>query len=51
VLSFSISCPDLIKFHYFANTTEREDRGAKAEEIGGEKTEGNFMDNSIVKGE
>jgi hypothetical protein len=25
--------PYLIKFHYFADTTERGDRGAKAEEI------------------
>jgi hypothetical protein len=51
MLSFSISYPylikfpyfagtrlylDLIKFHYFANITEGGDRGAKAEEIGGE---------------
>jgi hypothetical protein len=34
MLSFRISYPDLIKFHYFADTTERGDRGAKAEEIG-----------------
>jgi hypothetical protein len=45
MLSFSISYPDLIKFPYFVDTTERGDRGAKAEEIGGE-TEGDFMDNS-----
>jgi hypothetical protein len=47
MLSFSISYPDLIKFLYFADATERRDRGAKAEEIGGE-IEGDFMDNSIV---
>jgi hypothetical protein len=29
MLSFSISYPDLIKFPYFADTTEREDRGEK----------------------
>jgi hypothetical protein len=40
--------PDLIKFPCFADTTERGDRGAKAEEIGGER-EGDFMDNSNVK--
>jgi len=34
-----------IKFLYFADITERGDRGAKAEEIGGE-TEGDFMDSS-----
>jgi len=44
MLSFSISYPDLIKFLYFADITERGDR-AKAEEIGGE-TEGDFMDSS-----
>jgi hypothetical protein len=27
ILSFSISYPDLIKFPYFADTTERGDRG------------------------
>jgi hypothetical protein len=47
MLSFSISYPDLIKFPYFADTTERWDRGAKAEETGGE-TEGDFMQNSII---
>jgi hypothetical protein len=36
-----ISYPDLRKFPYFADTTERGDRGRKAEEIGGE-TEGDF---------
>ncbi len=36
-----ISYPDLIKFPYFADTTERGDRGAKAKEIGDE-TEGDF---------
>jgi len=46
MLSFSISNPDLIKFPYFVDTTERGDRGAKGEEIGGER-EGDFMDNSI----
>jgi hypothetical protein len=34
MLSFSISYPNLIKISYFADTTERGDRGAKAEEIG-----------------
>jgi hypothetical protein len=49
MLSFSISYPDLIKFPYFADTTKRWDRGAKAEEIGGE-TKGDFMDNfDIIK--
>ncbi len=43
----SISYPDLIKFPYFADTTERSDKGAKAEEIGGE-TEGDLMDNFII---
>ncbi len=43
MLSFSISYPDLIKLPYFAKTTKRGDRGAKAEEIGGE-TEGDFTD-------
>jgi hypothetical protein len=47
MLSFGISYPDLIKFPYFADTTERGDRGAKPEEIGGE-TEGHFMDNSDI---
>jgi hypothetical protein len=28
MLSFSISYPDLIKFPYFADATERGDRGA-----------------------
>jgi len=28
-MSFSISNPDLIKFSYFADTTERGDRGRK----------------------
>jgi hypothetical protein len=41
MLSFSISYPDLIKFLYFADTTERGDRVAKGDEIGGE-TEGDF---------
>jgi hypothetical protein len=39
------SYPDLIKFPYLVDTTERGDRGAKADDIGGE-TEGNFTDNS-----
>jgi hypothetical protein len=47
MLSFSISCPDLIKSQYFADTTETRWQGAKAEEIGG-KTEGDFTDNSNV---
>jgi hypothetical protein len=34
MLSFSISYPDLIKFPYFVDTTERGDKGPKAEEIG-----------------
>jgi hypothetical protein len=42
MLSFQIS---LIKISYFVDTTERGDRGVKAEEIGGE-TEGDFTDNS-----
>jgi hypothetical protein len=42
MLSFSISYPGSIKFPYFADITERGDRGAKAEEIGGER-EGEFM--------
>jgi hypothetical protein len=29
MLSFTISYPDLIKIPYFANTTERGDRGGK----------------------
>jgi hypothetical protein len=45
MLSFSISYPDLIKFPYFADPTQREDRGAKADEIGGAR-EGGFTDNS-----
>jgi len=32
-------------FPYFADTTERGDRGGKAEEIGGER-DGDFTDNS-----
>ncbi len=36
MLSFSISYPDLIKFPYFVDITERGDRGWKA---------GDFMDN------
>jgi hypothetical protein len=48
MLSFSISYPDLIKFPYFVDTTQRADRGAKAEEIGG-YTEGDFMDTSSVQ--
>jgi hypothetical protein len=47
MLSFSISHPDLIKFHYFLDTTTRGDRGAKAEEIRGE-TGGDF---TIASGE
>jgi hypothetical protein len=34
MLRFNISYPDLIKFPYFADSTERGDRGAKANEIG-----------------
>jgi hypothetical protein len=42
MLSFNFSYPDLIiKFPYFADTTEGGDRGVKAEEIGDE-TEGDF---------
>jgi hypothetical protein len=47
MLSFSISYPDLIEFPYFADTTERGDRGAKVEENRGE-TKGDIMDNYIV---
>jgi len=47
-MSLSISYPDLIKSPYFGDTTERGDRGAKAEEIGGE-TEGDFMVNTNVR--
>jgi hypothetical protein len=39
MLSFRISYWDLIKFPYFADTTERVDGGGK---------EGDFMDNSYV---
>jgi hypothetical protein len=48
MLSFSISRPDLIKFPYFADTTERGYRAANAEEIGGE-TQSDFTDNSILQ--
>jgi hypothetical protein len=34
MLSFSISYPDLIKFHYFADTTGRGDRGRKQRRYG-----------------
>jgi hypothetical protein len=34
MLRLNISYPDLIKFPYCADTTERGDREAKAEEIG-----------------
>jgi hypothetical protein len=44
MLSFSISYPDLIKFPYFADTTERGDNGLKGEGIGAE-SEGDFTDN------
>jgi hypothetical protein len=47
MLSFSISYPDLIKFPYFVDTTERGEGGAKAGETGGE-TEGDFMANSNI---
>jgi len=40
MLSFNISYPDLIKFPYFADITERGD-------IGGEM-EADFTDNSIM---
>jgi hypothetical protein len=39
MLSFSISCLDVIKFHYFADTSERGD--------GGER-EGDFLDNFSI---
>jgi hypothetical protein len=42
MLSFSISYWDLIKFHYFANTIERQDMGWKQAQ-----RHGDFMDNSI----
>jgi hypothetical protein len=38
---------DLIKFHYLADTTQRGDRGVKAERIGRER-EGDFTDNFII---
>jgi hypothetical protein len=38
MLSFSISYPDLIKFPYFVDTTERGDRGER---------EGDISDNFI----
>jgi hypothetical protein len=47
MLSFNISYPDVIKFPYFVDTTQRGGKGAKAEEIGVE-TEGDFMDNSVI---
>jgi hypothetical protein len=39
MLSFSISYRDLIKFPYFADATQRGDRGER---------EGDFMDSSII---
>jgi hypothetical protein len=42
MLSFSISYPDLIKFPYFADTTQRGDKGGG--ERGGERG-GDFMNN------
>jgi hypothetical protein len=48
MLSFNISYPDLIKFPYFVDTTERGDRGRKQAEETGVETEGDFMDNSII---
>jgi hypothetical protein len=46
MLNISISYWDLIKFPYFADTTERRDREVETERIGGER-EGDFTDNSI----
>jgi hypothetical protein len=37
MLSFSISYWDLVKFHYFADTTEREDKGWKQAQREGEE--------------
>jgi hypothetical protein len=37
MLSFDISCWDLVKFHYFADTTERGDRGWKQAQRPGEE--------------
>jgi hypothetical protein len=47
MLSFIISYPKIIKFPYFADTTERGDRGRKQRIW--DETEGDFTDNSIVK--
>jgi len=47
MLSFNISYWDLIKFLYFADTTEREDREWKQGPKTGWK-EGDFMDLSII---
>jgi hypothetical protein len=44
ILSFNISYRDLLIFSHFADTTERGDKGVKAEEIGVER-EGDFTDN------
>jgi hypothetical protein len=45
MLSFSISYWDLIKFSFFAKTTERGDRVLKEAQ-----RQGDIMDNSIVLG-
>jgi hypothetical protein len=47
MLNLRISYPEIIKFPYFADTTERGDRGRKQRRWG--ETEGDFTDNSIVK--
>jgi hypothetical protein len=46
VLSFSVSYPDLIKFPYFADTTERGDRGQSRGDR--DVTDCDFRDNSCV---
>jgi hypothetical protein len=48
MLSFIISYPDLMKFPYVADITERRDRGgAKAELIRGER-EGDFFPITLI---
>jgi hypothetical protein len=43
MLDFSISYPDLIKFHYFTDLTQRGDRGIKEAQKQDEFKENSFI--------
>jgi hypothetical protein len=47
MLSFSISYPDLVKFHYFVDLTQRGDQGGGSERRPEERV-GDFKENSSI---